>query len=113
MERRIRSASSWNRENHPSGLVWIDRFQDVPSEELDSALLAATRPGWITVLPILGFTLSLSTAFLSMELYRLMLPDHPGWPSVLVCAMVASALCGLLNWTEGRWILYRIGRLLR
>src|SRR5262245_52982741 len=73
----------------------LDRFRDVPSDRLDSALIAAAQAaqqGWRSAGFVLAWTFVLGTGMFSSKVFRATFPTLPGWLEYVACALVAALL---------------------
>jgi hypothetical protein len=77
----------------------IDRYTDVPADELNSALILAAadaRRGLSALLPTVSIVVIMLAAGLSVHVYRQLFPDLPRWHSYCIAGLVA----GLLAWPK-------------
>ncbi len=77
----------------------LNRFADVPSEQLDPAILAAAQSvqlGWGRIVSILATAFCLVGAILSAKLFQALFPETTRLSSTVVSAVVGGTVAALL-----------------
>jgi len=92
----------------------LDRFQDVPPERLDAALLSdaqAAQGGWRCVASIVGIGFGIGVAMFSAAVFRASFPAQSHWLDPLVAGLVAGLLAWPMQRIKRRALLRRLERL--
>jgi len=92
----------------------LDRFQDVPPERLDAALLSAAQAaqgGWRCVASIVGIGFTTGAAMFSAAIFRASFPAQFHWLDPLVAGLVAGLLAWRIQRIKRRAILRHLERL--
>ena len=94
----------------------LDRYTNVPADELNSALILAAadaRRGFSALLPMTGILVMMLAAGLSAQLYRELFPNQPRWHSHCVAALVAGVLAWAKQLLEKRSVMSKLSLRLR